>query len=122
MKKKIAIIILFFIFSSFNSYALIEVDITRGNLNPLPVAVSPLFVDSVSESKISEELKGLKIGSEISKIVENNLKQTGLFNPLNKDAFLQKPGNAIWVARTPATFRKGSSKRPHEFNSLTLSR
>ena len=24
-------------------------------------------------------------------VVENNLKQSGLFNPLNKDAFLQKP-------------------------------
>ena len=39
MKKKIVIIISFFIFFSFNSHALIEVDITRGNLNPLPVAV-----------------------------------------------------------------------------------
>ena len=25
--------------------ALIEVDITRGNLNPLPIAVSPLSID-----------------------------------------------------------------------------
>ena len=31
------------------------------------------------------------IGSEISKVIENNLKQSGLFNPLSKDAFLQKP-------------------------------
>ena len=31
------------------------------------------------------------IGSEISIIVENNLKTSGLFNPLNKDAFLQAP-------------------------------
>ena len=27
------------------AFALIEVDITRGNLNPLPVAVSPLSID-----------------------------------------------------------------------------
>jgi TolB protein len=31
------------------------------------------------------------MGLEISIVVENNLKQTGLFNPLNKNAFLQKP-------------------------------
>ena len=31
------------------------------------------------------------IGSEISIIVENNLRISGLFNPLNKDAFLQAP-------------------------------
>ena len=91
MKKKIFIIISFFIFFSFNSYALIEVDITRGNLNPLPVAVSPLFIDSTSENKISKELGNLNIGLEISTIIENNLKKTGLFNPLNQDAFIQKP-------------------------------
>ena len=91
MKKKIVIIILFFIFFSFNSHALIEVDITRGNLNPLPVAVSPLFIDSTSESKIFKELGNLNIGLEISTIIENNLKKTGLFNPLNQDAFIQKP-------------------------------
>ena len=91
MKKKIVIIISFFIFFSFNSHALIEVDITRGNLNPLPVAVSPLFIDSASENKISKELGNLNIGLEISKIIENNLKNTGLFNPLNQDAFIQKP-------------------------------
>ena len=91
MKKKIVIIISFFIFFSFNSHALIEVDITRGNLNPLPVAVSPLFIDRTSENKISKELGNLNIGLEISKIIENNLKKTGLFNPLNQDAFIQKP-------------------------------
>ena len=91
MKKKIATIISFFIFFSFNSHALIEVDITRGNLNPLPVAVSPLFIDSTSENKISKELGNLNIGLEISTIIENNLKKTGLFNPLNQDAFIQKP-------------------------------
>ena len=31
------------------SYGLIEVDITRGNLNPLPVAVSPLSIDEKSK-------------------------------------------------------------------------
>ena len=91
MKKKIFIIISFFIFFSFNSYALIEVDITRGNLNPLPVAVSPLFIDSTSKNKISKELGNLNIGIEISAIIENNLKKTGLFNPLNQDAFIQEP-------------------------------
>ena len=91
MKKKIVIIISFFIFFSFNSHALIEVDITRGNLNPLPVAVSPLFIDSTSENKISKELGNLNIGLEISTIIENNLKKTGLFNPLNQNAFIQKP-------------------------------
>ena len=75
----------------FKSVALIEVDITRGNLSPLPLAVSPLSIDKDSKETFKKLLKKENIGSEISKIVENNLKQSGLFNPLNKDAFLQKP-------------------------------
>ena len=37
------------------------------------------------------DLNDLEIGIEISKIIENNLKKTGLFNPLKKEAFVQKP-------------------------------
>ena len=85
---KILIIILLF-YSKAN--ALIEVDITRGNLNPLPIAVSPLYSDNESTSKFKEILKNEELGIEISKIIESNAKSTGLFNPLNKDAFLQKP-------------------------------
>ena len=73
------------------SFALIEVDITRGNLSPLPVAVSPLSIDVKSEEGFKKILMIENLGSEISAVVENNLKQSGLFNPLNKDAFLQKP-------------------------------
>ena len=71
--------------------ALIEVDITRGNLNPLPLAVSPLSIDNKSKKIFEAILKVKDIGSEISFIVENNLRTSGLFNPLDKDAFLQAP-------------------------------
>ena len=47
--KKIFFIILFNLFSLKNLHALIEIDITRGNLDPLPIAVSPLHVDISSE-------------------------------------------------------------------------
>ena len=39
------------------SFGLIEVDITRGNLNPLPVAVSPLSIDEKSRISFKETLK-----------------------------------------------------------------
>ena len=74
--------------------ALIKVDITRGNLSPLPIAVSPLSIDETSKKKFEELLKKKDIGSEISIVIENNLTQSGLFNALNKDAFLQKPNIA----------------------------
>ena len=89
--KLLTIICLLFLLKTTNSYSLIEVDITRGNLNPLPIAVSPLFQDKKSKKEFQKELNLDDLGSEISKVVENNLKQSGLFNPLSKDAFLQKP-------------------------------
>ena len=41
-------LIISFVLLPFKAFALIEVDITRGNLNPLPIAVSPLSIDETS--------------------------------------------------------------------------
>ena len=85
--RSLFIVIIF----QFKAFALIEVDITRGNLSPLPMAISPLAIDKDSLTKFQKIFKKKDIGSEISKIVEDNLKHSGLFNPIKKDAFLQKP-------------------------------
>ena len=42
-------LVLFFILLPIKAFSLIEVDITRGNLNPLPIAVSPLSIDEKSK-------------------------------------------------------------------------
>ena len=92
MKKVIFFIYVSLFISNWGkAWSLIEVDITRGNLNPLPLAVSPLSVDQNSKEKFKDLLKLDDIGAEISKVVENNLRQSGLFNPLDPKAFLQKP-------------------------------
>ena len=88
MKKNLLLFLILF-FLTKPAFSLIEVDITRGNLDPLPIAISPLHVDLKSEN-----VDGLKIkdfGINISKIIEKNFRGTGLFNPLKKDAFVQKP-------------------------------
>jgi Periplasmic component of the Tol biopolymer transport system len=99
MKKINFLLLLILIIFPEKSYSLIEVDITRGNLNPLPIAVSPLSSDQKSKNALEEELKIKDIGSEISLVVENNLRQSGLFNPLDKEAFLQKPDIAHYKPR-----------------------
>ena len=88
MKKLFIIFVAYFAFFN-TSHGLIEVDITRGNLDPLPIAVSPLHVDTKSENQ--KDVKVKELGSNISKIIEKNFKNTGLFNPLKKEAFVQKP-------------------------------
>ncbi|MDA7829076.1 Tol-Pal system protein TolB, partial [bacterium] len=63
MKKLFAIFLLnFFLINK--SFALIEVDITRGNLDPLPIAVSPLHVDINSEDY--KDIKIKELGLNIS--------------------------------------------------------
>ena len=54
------LLILFYILIPFKSFALIEVDITRGNLNPLPIAVSPLSIDENSKKNFEKILKKKK--------------------------------------------------------------
>ena len=78
MKNFKILIYLIIIFFPSTSNALIEVDITRGNLNPLPVAVSPLFSDKESVNNIKKELDIENLGLEISNVVKDNLKTTKL--------------------------------------------
>ena len=53
MKKVIFFIyVSLFILNWGKAWSLIEVDITRGNLNPLPLAVSPLSVDQNSKKNL----------------------------------------------------------------------
>ena len=55
--KKILISLSIILFFPINAFCLIEVDITRGNLNPLPVAVSPLSIDETSRKSFESSLK-----------------------------------------------------------------
>ena len=58
--KKIIILFVIYLNSLTHLNALIKVDITRGNLDPLPIAVSPLHVESTSENLESLDTKKLE--------------------------------------------------------------
>ena len=58
----------YLIFFTIETFALIEIDITRGNLDPLPIAISPLHVDIKSEN-----FDGIKI-KDLVKISQKSLK------------------------------------------------
>ena len=59
MKKFFYLILIFVI--PIKAFALIEVDITRGNLNPLPIAVSPLSIDDNSKKNFEKILKKILV-------------------------------------------------------------
>ena len=90
MKKLILAIFYVFIFNS-SAIALVEVDITRGNLEPLPIAVSPLYIEPGSKDiKVNDKVIK-NVGEKISEVIEVNFRRSGLFNTLKKDSFVQKP-------------------------------
>ena len=68
MKKIIIILLLVLNYS--NAYSLIKVDITRGNLDPLPIAVSPLHVDPNSEGQ-----QDIKVKDMMKKVQNENIKR-----------------------------------------------
>ena len=81
-------VIKFFAIISFclttNAIALIEIDITEGNREPLPIAISDFFYDEVDSLKLNE------ISNNLSDVVKADLERCGLFAPINEDAFIQK--------------------------------
>ena len=89
--KKIIFFIFYLLIFVTPLKAAVEVDITRGNLDPLPIAVSPLHVEAGSVDIIQSDKIIKNVGSEISKIIEVNFRRSGLFNPLKKESFVQTP-------------------------------
>jgi TolB protein len=59
--------------------ALVEIDITRGNVEPLPIAV-PAFAGAGEDAAL---------GAEIAGIVADDLRRSGLFLPLDPATFIQ---------------------------------
>ncbi len=57
--------------------ALVEIDVNKGNIEPLPIA-------------ITDFLSADGAGAEISGIVAADLKRSGLFAPIDKGAFIEK--------------------------------
>lgn len=82
MKKLLTISIAAFLFLQTNpAGAVMQIDITKGNVKPMPIAIP----DMVSTDK---DIAGL--GIDISKVIENNLERSGLFKPIDKKAHIQK--------------------------------
>ncbi len=83
--KLLAFLLAFFVCSTSASLALLEIEITQGNVDPLPIAV----LDFSDEEDI---------GAQISKVVTADLERTGLFRSLNRDAFVQ---TSVGVSERP---------------------
>lgn len=81
--KKIAFsfLVLFLILPAV-ARAELQVDITRGKLEPMPVAVSDFYAAPDADQQVARDLP---------QVITSNLEKTGLFDPLDQKAFIQTP-------------------------------
>lgn len=69
-----------FAFAANPAFARVEININKGNITPLPIAITD-FQSSDG------------VGQKISDVVAADLKRSGLFQPIDKKAFIQKVTN-----------------------------
>ncbi|TNE36363.1 MAG: Tol-Pal system protein TolB [Alphaproteobacteria bacterium] len=62
----------------------LHVDITEGRVDPLPIAV-PDF--------IGKDRREISAGSSLASVITNNLKRSGLFQPIDPRAFIERPSD-----------------------------
>ena len=78
---KLKLYTLFFIFFIKTLFSTpIEIDVTEGIIEPLPIAITKFNYKSVKEKMIS---------NKIYEIVSNDLNNSGLFRKISNNAFLQ---------------------------------
>ncbi len=58
----------------------LKIDITRGRVEPLPIAITPFAGATVKEKQY---------GRDLSKVIAGNLERSGLFRPIDPQAFIQ---------------------------------
>ncbi len=64
----------------FQAMAELRIDITRGTVEPLPIAVTDFIGASTAEAEY---------GRSIGRVIADDLERSGLFKPLDKRAFIQ---------------------------------
>ncbi|HAT49238.1 MAG: Tol-Pal system protein TolB [Nitrospirae bacterium] len=88
MKKlRIAVFSLLFLAYGVPAYGALSIDITKGGLQPLPIALSD-FVDLSPDGTASPQGTS---GHRINEVVTADLERSGLFKPLDPTTFLQTP-------------------------------
>ena len=65
-----------------NARGEVRIDITRGRVQPMPIAISPLFGEGGQEAELGRSIKG---------VIAANLERSGLFRPLDERAYIQAP-------------------------------
>ncbi len=71
-----------FVFAAAPARADLRLDINRGSVQPMPIAVSPFYGAQGQDGQI---------GRDVTSVISANLERSGLFKPLDPKAFIQTP-------------------------------
>ena len=82
IKKLLLILGVFFLFTT-SSWSMIEIDITEGNREPLPLAITEFFYNDDEKDMLAE------ISTNMRSVMSADLERSGLFKSINKEAFIQ---------------------------------
>lgn len=79
-----------------NANALLELDITKGYVEPIPLVVANFEYNNSENSIVSKDISGinkdvLQFTMKIPDIIKNDLISSGLFKIINSNAYLEKP-------------------------------
>ena len=74
------------------AHAVLNVDINQGNVQPMPIALPEFVAGGPTEVDAAHNVTG---------IITNNLQRSGLFAPINPQAFVEKISNSDAVPRFP---------------------
>jgi len=64
--------------------AVLKIDITQGTIQPLPIAIPDFVAGQAAEAEL---------GRNLSAVITNNLRRSGLFAPIDPAAFIEKIQN-----------------------------
>jgi TolB protein len=78
--------------SSRHAAAVVRLDVTQGNFQPMPIAIPNFLTGTPSDNELA-------LG--VSQIISDNLRRSGLFAPIDPAAFLEKIASIDVVPRFP---------------------
>jgi len=84
IKKLFIMLIAYFFCTTNSSWSMIEIDITEGNREPLPLAITEFFFNDDEKDVLAE------ISTNMRNVMSADLERSGLFKSINKEAFIQE--------------------------------
>ena len=83
MIKRFFFVLVFYSLFISSSWSIIEIDITEGNREPLPIAITEFFYNDTEKETLED------ISINIRNVISADLERSGLFKSINKEAFIQ---------------------------------